>query len=52
MVRLGDADDFDFRAVQRLGQESVHMPVNQADDADAEGRFRGSGLCGRQGHGK
>jgi hypothetical protein len=37
-VGLGHADDLDFGTVSRLIEESVHVPVNQTDDADAKRR--------------
>jgi hypothetical protein len=36
LVGLGDADDFDFRAVAILLQKSVNVAVHKANNADAE----------------
>ncbi len=38
------ADDLDLRAVPRLIEESVHVSVNQANDADSQWRPCGRGL--------
>ncbi len=47
LVRFGDANDFDCRIVKGSLEKSLHMTVNQADDADAQRRpiLRGHALA-------
>jgi len=43
-VRLGDADNLDLGAVPRLIEESVHMSMHQAHNADSKRRLGGQCL--------
>ena len=43
-VWLGDSHDLNLRTMERLLKESMHMPVDEAHDADAKGT---SALCRR-----
>src|SRR5579859_545443 len=39
LIGLGDANDLDLGAVAGLFEESMHVAMNQADDADAQRAF-------------
>ncbi len=45
-VGFGDGDDFDVGAVERVGEKSLGVAVNEAGNGDAEGRLGvGGGNC-------